>query len=71
MWRIIARFGVLGPGWIVGMQMVQNPWGVTVHGAASVKAIPDLVRIKFEVNRLEQTPGKAFAVANEAGSRTG
>jgi uncharacterized protein YggE len=48
------------------MQMVQNPWGVTVHGAASVKAIPDLVRIKFEVNRLEQEPGKAFAVANEA-----
>jgi uncharacterized protein YggE len=48
------------------MQMVRQPWGVTVYGAASVKAQPDLVRIRFQVTRLEQTPEQAFAVASEA-----
>lgn len=49
--------------------MVQNPWGVTVHGAASVKAAPDLVRISFKVTRLDSSPARALAAASDAVSR--
>jgi uncharacterized protein YggE len=47
-------------------QMVERPWGVTVYGAANVKARPDLVRVRFKVCRTEQTPSDAFAVASDA-----
>jgi uncharacterized protein len=43
--------------------MIQHPWGVTAYGAASVKAVPDLARIRFKVVRLEQTAAKAFGAA--------
>ena len=46
--------------------MVERPWGVTAYGAASVKAVPDLVRVRFRVVRLEQTPSSAFSVASGA-----
>jgi uncharacterized protein YggE len=45
---------------------IANPWGVSAFGAGSVKAQPDLARIRFRVNRLEQTPAAAFRVASEA-----
>ncbi len=48
------------------MQMIERPWGVVAFGAASVKAMPDLVRIRFQVVRLEQTPSESFAAASEA-----
>lgn len=48
------------------MQMVERPWGVAAYGAASVKAMPDLVRARFKIIRLEQTPSRAFAVAGDA-----
>lgn len=51
------------------MQMVENPWGVTVHGAASVKAAPDLVRIGFKVARLDPSPATALAAAGDAVTR--
>ncbi|MGW6931476.1 SIMPL domain-containing protein [Lentzea sp. NPDC054927] len=47
-------------------QMVERPWGVTVYGAANVKAMPDLVRARFKVSRIEQTPSESFAAASEA-----
>ncbi|MGN9908314.1 SIMPL domain-containing protein [Phytohabitans sp. LJ34] len=47
-------------------QMVERPWGVSAYGAASVKAMPDLVRIRFQVVRSEQVPAESFAGANEA-----
>ena len=53
-------------GLIVGMQLIERPWGVAVYGAASVKALPDLVRIRFKVVRLEQTPPAAFEAASVA-----
>ena len=37
-----------------------------MYSTASVKAAPDLVRLRFHVARLEQTPAQAFAVATEA-----
>src|SRR5687767_11782438 len=48
------------------MQMIERPWGVVAYGAASVKAQPDLVRVRFRVTRLEQTPAEAFAAASDA-----
>jgi uncharacterized protein YggE len=51
---------------IVAMQMIERPWGVAVYGAASVKALPDLVRIRFNVIRLEQAPSAAFEAASHA-----
>ncbi|GAA4624469.1 SIMPL domain-containing protein [Actinoallomurus vinaceus] len=48
------------------MQMVERPWGIATYGAASVKAMPDLVRARFKVIRVEQTPSKAFARASDA-----
>jgi uncharacterized protein YggE len=48
------------------MQLIERPWGVAAYGAASVKAMPDLVRARFRVVRLEQTPSKSFAAASEA-----
>jgi len=48
------------------MQMVERPWGVTAYGAASVQAMPDLVRVMFRVVRVEQTPSRAFEAASTA-----
>ncbi|MEU4623861.1 SIMPL domain-containing protein [Actinoplanes sp. NPDC023801] len=47
------------------MQLIENPWGVTAFGAASVKSKPDLVRVRFEVSRIEPQPAEAFALVNE------
>jgi uncharacterized protein YggE len=48
------------------MQMVERPWGIAAFGAASVKAGPDLVRVRFKVVRIEQTPAAAFETARTA-----
>lgn len=48
------------------MQMVERPWGVVAYGAASVKAMPDLVRVRLKVMRVEQTPSRSFAQASES-----
>lgn len=48
------------------MQLIERPWGVAAYGAASVKAMPDLVRARFRVVRVEQSPSKSFAVASDA-----
>src|ERR1044072_2179682 len=47
-------------------QMLKQPWGATAYGAGSVKAAPDLVRIRFKVVRVEQSPSEAFAMATTA-----
>lgn len=41
-------------------QQIHNPWGVTAYGASSVRAAPDLARIRLAVERLEPSPKKAF-----------
>jgi uncharacterized protein YggE len=52
-------------------QQIQNPWGVTAYGAASVKAAPDLARIRLAVERLEPSPKRSFQAgqASVAGLR--
>lgn len=49
---------------IVAMQLVERPRGVASYGAASVKAMPDLVRARFRVVRLEQTLQVASAAVH-------
>lgn len=44
------------------MQMLERPWGVAVVGTASVKAEPDLARIRFRVVRTKEKPAAAFDV---------
>jgi len=51
---------------LAAMQMIERPWGIAVYGTASVKTMPDLVRIRFKVVRLEQSPSDSFAAANDA-----
>jgi uncharacterized protein YggE len=48
------------------MQMVEHPWGIAVFGAASVKAVPDLVRVRFRIVRVERSPAAAFEAARAA-----
>jgi uncharacterized protein YggE len=48
------------------MQMVEQPWGITAYGAASMKAKPDLARIRFRVLRVEKDPTASFALVREA-----
>jgi len=50
---------------MVGVQMIERPWGVAAYGAASVRALPDLVRVRCKVMRLEQTPSAAFDAASQ------
>ena len=52
-------------GW-VAMQMVERPWGISAFGAASVQAVPDLVRVRFKIVRVEQAPAAAFEAARAA-----
>ncbi|MEU7316155.1 SIMPL domain-containing protein [Streptomyces sp. NPDC007083] len=44
---------------------IDNPWGISVYGAASVNATPDLVRLRIAVDRTEQTAAAAFGSARE------
>lgn len=53
-------------GWMTAVQMIEHPWGVVAYGAASVKGLPDLVRIRFKIIRLESTPSAAFEAASIA-----
>nr|BFE56997.1 SIMPL domain-containing protein [Dactylosporangium thailandense] len=46
--------------------MVEHPWGITAFGAASVKAVPDIVRVRFKIVRVEQAPAGAFEAARAA-----
>ncbi|WP_344499338.1 SIMPL domain-containing protein [Dactylosporangium maewongense] len=52
--------------WTVGMQTIGQPWGVSVFGAASVKAVPELVRIRFKVVRTLETAAEALDSASAA-----
>ena len=47
------------------MQLVERPWGITVHGTAEVRTQPDLVRIGFTVSRKKAAPAQAFAATTE------
>ncbi|MGW1759420.1 SIMPL domain-containing protein [Streptomyces mirabilis] len=50
-------------------QTIREPWGLSVFGAGSVRAEPQLVRVKLAVDVLEPSPDKAFQEAGSAVSR--
>ncbi|MFF2428217.1 SIMPL domain-containing protein [Streptomyces mirabilis] len=50
-------------------QTIDEPWGLSVFGAGSVRAEPQLVRVKLAVDVLEPSPDKAFQEAGSAVSR--
>jgi uncharacterized protein YggE len=50
---------------VISQQMVPHPWGVCAYGAASVKSKPDLVRVRFRIERVEKDPTAAFALVSE------
>ncbi|MEU4300141.1 SIMPL domain-containing protein [Kitasatospora aureofaciens] len=47
-------------------QSIENPWGMSVFGAASVDAAPDLARLRVAINQTRQKPGEAFEVTRAA-----
>ncbi|MFD4034599.1 SIMPL domain-containing protein [Streptomyces sp. NPDC058637] len=44
-----------------GTQSIDAPWGVSVFGAASVDAAPDLARLRVAIEQTRNKPGEAFA----------
>ncbi|MFF4352411.1 SIMPL domain-containing protein [Streptomyces sp. NPDC001530] len=50
-------------------QSIREPWGLSVFGAGSVRAEPQLVRVKLAVDVVEPSPDKAFQKAGTAVSR--
>ncbi|MFE1958606.1 SIMPL domain-containing protein [Streptomyces sp. NPDC059479] len=49
-----------------GTQSIDAPWGVSVFGAASVDAVPDVARLRVAVRQTRQKPGEAFEVTRAA-----
>jgi uncharacterized protein YggE len=45
-----------------GTQSIDAPWGVSVFGASSVDAAPDLARLRVTIRQTRQQPGEAFEV---------
>ncbi|MGV9453923.1 SIMPL domain-containing protein [Streptomyces sp. NPDC003635] len=50
-------------------QTINDPWGISVFGAGSVRAEPQLVRVKLGVEELEPEPEQAFHEAGAAVTR--
>ncbi|MGW6742679.1 SIMPL domain-containing protein [Streptomyces sp. NPDC055025] len=52
-----------------GTQSIDAPWGVSVFGAASVDAVPDVARLRVAIKQMRQKPGEAFEVTRTAVNR--
>ncbi|MGW7339179.1 SIMPL domain-containing protein [Streptomyces sp. NPDC054808] len=50
-------------------ETINEPWGLSVFGAGSVRMAPQLVRVKLGVDMLEPSPDRAFQQAGAAVSR--
>ena len=49
-----------------GTQSIDEPWGASVFGAASVDAAPDLARLRMAIKQTRPKPGEAFEVTRSA-----
>ncbi|MCF2528413.1 SIMPL domain-containing protein [Yinghuangia soli] len=47
----------------------ESAWGVSVTGAASVDAVPDLARVRISISETKPKPAEAFAVTRAAVNR--
>lgn len=52
-----------------GTQSIDSPWGVSVFGAASVHAAPDLARLRVAISQTKNKPGEAFAATRTGVNR--
>ncbi|MET7368880.1 SIMPL domain-containing protein [Streptomyces sp. NPDC005566] len=52
-----------------GTQSIDAPWGVSVFGAASVEAAPDLARLRVAIEQTRNKPGEAFAATRTGVNR--
>lgn len=52
-----------------GTQSIDSPWGVSVFGAASVDAAPDLARLRVAISQTKNKPGDAFAATRTGVNR--
>ncbi|MFD9542823.1 SIMPL domain-containing protein [Streptomyces sp. NPDC060022] len=52
-----------------GTQSIDAPWGVSVFGAASVDATPDLARLRVAIEQTRNKPGEAFAATRSGVNR--
>lgn len=51
---------------MIGTQSIDQPWGASVFGAASVDAAPDLARLRVAIKQTRPKPADAFAVTRSA-----
>ncbi|MEU5169786.1 SIMPL domain-containing protein [Streptomyces mutomycini] len=54
---------------MTGTQSIGSPWGVSVFGAASVDAAPDLARLRVAISQTKNKPGEAFAATRSGVNR--
>ncbi|MET7619245.1 SIMPL domain-containing protein [Streptomyces sp. NPDC005408] len=47
-------------------ESIKQPWGLSVYGAGTVKAEPEVARVKLAVDLLAPTPDEAFKKAGRA-----
>ncbi|WP_329034542.1 SIMPL domain-containing protein [Streptomyces sp. NBC_00178] len=52
-----------------GTQSIEAPWGVSVFGAASVDAAPDLARLRVAISQTRNKPGEAFEATRSGVNR--
>ncbi|MFJ8233984.1 SIMPL domain-containing protein [Streptomyces sp. NPDC094448] len=52
-----------------GTQAIEAPWGISVFGAASVDAAPDIARLRVAIKQTRQKPGEAFEVTRGSVNR--
>ncbi|MEU1495747.1 SIMPL domain-containing protein [Streptomyces sp. NPDC005776] len=45
-----------------GTQSIDAPWGISVFGAASVDATPDVARLRVAIKQTRHKPGESFEV---------
>ncbi len=50
-------------------QSIETPWGISVFGASSVDAIPDVARLRVAVGQTRESAAEAFEVTRRAVNR--
>jgi uncharacterized protein len=52
-----------------GSESISTPWGVSVFGAASLDAAPDMARLRLAIRETKKRPAEAFEVTRGAVNR--
>lgn len=54
---------------MVDSESIENPWGVSVFGAASISAEPDVAKLRVAVRETRDTPKEAFDITRAQAAR--